>query len=162
MTPNDKPEFLRIMNGLASVFGSTLTPEALDLWWATFADWTVQEFRAAASAVVKRTAFMPRPADFMAIRRATLPTKGEAWAAVLRHLKGGYRTGGLSPEVDRAVAALGGYRTLAMLPTDQLPWQEKRFAEHYGEAREADETRPALTGPDWLQLQSEAPLKRLA
>jgi hypothetical protein len=30
VTPSDKPEFLRIMNGLASVFGGQITPEALD------------------------------------------------------------------------------------------------------------------------------------
>lgn len=155
MKASDRVEFVRVMNGMASVFGASLTPEALDIWWSAFADWSLEEFKGTATAAVKRASFMPRPGDLMALRRAALPTAGESWAAVLKHLRGGYRSGGLTPEIDRAVAPLGGYRSLAMMPTDELHWQEKRFAEHYGDMAEAGETRESLANtPGWLQIQA--------
>lgn len=148
MRPHDRTAFLEVIVGFAELKGRQLSAPAIELYWNAMQGWSIDEFRAAANVLIRTCEFMPTPKDFEELRKAPLPTKGEAWAAVLRHLRGGYRAGGLAPEIDRAVHALGGYRHLAMMPTDQLTWQEKRFAEHYGDAREADAKRePAAIPP---------------
>lgn len=157
MTPNDRLDFLRTMNGMASVFGATLTAEALEVWWSAFSGWTIDEFKSVAAVAVRRAVFMPRPGDLTAVRKAAYPTAGEAWSAVLRHLRGGYRTGGLTAEIDRAVAPLGGYQTLAMMPAENLYWQEKRFTEHYSDLSEVSFARESLTYTvDLLRIQADA------
>ena len=146
MQPHDRKAFLEVVVGFAELKGRQLSAPALELYWNAMQGWTIDEFRAAANVLIRTCEYMPTPKDFESLRTAARPTKGEAWAAVLQHLRGAYRVGGLSPEIDRAVHALGGYRHLAMMPTDQLTWQEKRFAEHYGDAQAADSMRetPAL------------------
>lgn len=144
MTPNDRQKFAAIITGFAELKGKSLSRAALDLYWHAMQDWSIADFETAAAILLRKCQFMPMPKDFDDLRSAARPTAGEAWAAVLQHLKGGYRTGGLSPEIDRAVAALGGYRTLAMMPVDQLPWQAKRFAEAFAEVQDVAEARAAL------------------
>ena len=141
MQPQDRRPFLEVVIGFAELKGKQLSAPALELYWNSMQDWTIEEFRAAANVLVRTCQFMPTPKDFADHRKAGQPTKGEAWSAVLDHLKGGYRSGGLSPQIDRAVRAIGGYRTLAMMPADQLPWQERRFAEHFEDMAEADAMR---------------------
>lgn len=134
MRPEDRKPFLEVVIGFAELKGKQLSAPGLELYWNAMQDWTIEEFRQAANVLIRTCEFMPTPKEFNDLRKAALPTKGEAWAAVLQHLRGGYRNGGLSPEIDAAVRAIGGYRNLAMLPADKLAWQEKRFCEHYGEA----------------------------
>jgi hypothetical protein len=153
MQAQDRRAFLEVVVGFAELKGKQLSGPALELYWNAMQDWTIEEFRAAANTLIRTCQFMPTPKEFSDLRKAALPTKGEAWGMVLDHLKGGYRNGGLMPAIDRAVRALGGYRALAMLPVDQLSWQEKRFAEHYGDMAEAEEKRePQLLSPNVRKL----------
>lgn len=155
MQQTDFGRFKAIMAGMAKLYEKELEPILLDVYWLALRDWTLGEFESAAGQLMRTQTFMPRPAEFMALKRAAQPTAGEAWARVLQHLKGAYRAGWLTPEIDRAVAPLGGYRALAMMPTDELHWQEKRFAEHYADMAEAGETRESLANtPGWLQIQA--------
>jgi hypothetical protein len=141
MRPEDRKSFLEVVIGFAELKGKQLSAPGLELYWNAMQDWTIEEFRQAANTLIRTCEFMPTPKEFNDLRKAALPTKGEAWGMVLDHLKGGYRTRGLMPAIDRAVRALGGYRALATMPVDQLPWQERRFAEHYDDMAEADERR---------------------
>jgi hypothetical protein len=148
MQQADFTRFRNVMAGMAELYSRELSNTLLDVYWLALRSWTLAEFEAAADKLMQTATFMPRPAEFNEIRKAALPTKGEAWAAVLMHLRGGYRDGsGISPETDAAVRALGGYKTLAMMPTTDLHWQEKRFAEHYGEAAEVADKREPLQIP---------------
>jgi hypothetical protein len=148
MQQADFARFRNVMAGLAELYQRELSNTLLDVYWLALRDWSLAEFEAGAGKLMKTAQFMPRPADFNDLRKAALPTAGEAWASVLTHLRGGYRDGsGLTPEIDRAIRSLGGYRTLAMLPVDELQWQEKRFAQHYGEMAEADHKREPLQIP---------------
>ena len=144
MTPADRRQFAAILTGFAELKGRHLSSAALDLFWHAMQDWSIEDFTRAANRLIRSCEYLPTPKDFEDLRNAGRQTTGEAWAQVLQHLKGGYRTGGLSPELDRAVAALGGYRALAMMPSDQLHWQEKRFAEHFEDLRDAEDTRKAI------------------
>lgn len=153
MHPNDRRAFLEVVIGFAELKGKQLSPPALELYWNAMQDWTIEDFRSAANTLIRTSQFMPTPKEFNDLRKAALPTKGEAWGMVLDHLKGGYRQGGLIPAIDQAVKALGGYRTLAMMPIDQLSWHEKRFAEHYGDVSDvADKRQPMLLPPGIQKL----------
>jgi hypothetical protein len=147
MQPDDRPEFLRILNGLAAVKpGAKLTPEALDLWWSAHADWPIDEFKSAAGQLAKTVEFFPNPYHFAQLRKAGGQTAGEAWALVRETVR---RTGwgeptSISPRIDRVVRAMGGYDALGMTNTDAMPFREKRFVELWEEFGEADEARAAL------------------
>ena len=134
------------MTGMAKVYERAVDQVLLDAYWVSLREWSLEEFEKGAAVLMRTSKFMPRPADFNELRKAALPTVGEAWASVLHHCKGGYRDGrGVSPQIDAAVRPLGGYRTLAMLPLEEMHWQEKRFAEHYDDAIEAQERRDPFT-----------------
>lgn len=144
MQQADAPRFNAIMNGLSKLYEREADRALLDAYWAALADWSIEEFQAGAVRLMRTSTFMPRPADFNALRRAALPSKGEAWAKVLQHIKGDYRRqGGLSPEIDAAVRAMGGYGWLAMMATKELTWQERRFCEHYEDVITRGQDAPA-------------------
>ena len=153
MLPPEKPEFLKILNGLASIKpGAKLSPEGLSVWWLALREWTLEEFRAAASHLAKSVEFMPSPFHFERLRYATRPTAGEAFAKAVKHAaSSAYREGMLGePVTDAAVSALGGYRVIAMCDVDKLPFLERRFCEHYEAIQDAQEVRdelPMLKGP---------------
>jgi hypothetical protein len=150
MEQADKIAFVSVLNGLAAVKpGAKLTPEALDVWWSSFRDWTIEEFRSAAAMLAKSREFFPNPYHFEQLRKASQLTAGEAWAEVLAIA----RNGGDEHEddlVNRAVRAIGGYNAIAMSKTDSTHFLERRFAEHYEQIRDVNETReavPLLAGP---------------
>jgi hypothetical protein len=155
MTPADRPEFLRVMNGLAAVFGSQLTPEALDLWWGAFADWTLVDFKQAAGATVTRCKFMPRPADLFEVKRASVLTGGEAWSVA------GKST---DARADKALHIATQGRYIGHIPLDELPWVQKRFLEIYEQLADVDEARKVaghLVGPARHQVSDSSGLRRL-
>jgi hypothetical protein len=147
VTPSDKPEFLQIMNGLASVFGGQLTPEALDVWWGAFAGWSLHEFRGAAGSAVTRCKFMPRPADLFDVRRASRPTPGEAWEIA---------GNGRDALADKAFNIATQGRYFGHIPYDEHQWIQKRFLEVYEQLAEVEDARasaPQLAAPEWMTAQ---------
>ena len=144
MQPSDRKAFLEVVVGFAELKGKQLSAPALELYWNAMQGWTIEDFRKAAAHLLQTCEFMPTPKDFNDLKKAAMMTEGEAWAAVMKHLKGGYRSGGLTPEIDRAVAACGGYRSLAMMDSEKLTFQERRFAQHYGDMNDVVERRAAI------------------
>jgi hypothetical protein len=155
MLPANKPDFAAILNGLAAVKpGSKLTPEALDVWWASFADWSIEDFRSAAARLAKTHEFMPNPFHFEQLRKSSRLTAGEAWADVLEMARSGWDAKHEDPRVNLAIRAIGGLRNVSMSRTDQTHFLEKRFAEHYESISDAEDVResvPNLAGPSRLQ-----------
>lgn len=167
MTPDDYDPFLEVLAGFAELKGRALSPPAIKLWWRAMQHWELADFRAAAEHLLRSCEFMPTPKDFEDVRRAGAPTAGEAWAAVLEHVKGAYRTGaGLDSggPIDAAVEALGGYKAIAFYDVAFLGVLERRFAEHYADRIGAEEIRvavPQLAGePARPRLRSDG-LRRL-
>jgi hypothetical protein len=146
MAPSDKPQFLAVLNGLAAIKpGAKLTPEGLDVWWTSFASWSIEDFRAAAAQLAKSSEFMPNPYHFEQLRKAGQMTSGEAWALALDHARNGYDSHGPDdPRLNAAVRAIGGYRAIAMSKTDQTPFLERRFAEHYDAIGEREDIRESV------------------
>lgn len=166
MQADDKIQFLKVLNGMASMKKATLLPEVLDLWWGCMADWNIDDFKAAAIHVMKNAQFMPTPADFEALRKAGNRKAGEAWDLAVQHAASGrYRNGAIGDAlIDQCVRIIGGYATIAMSDVTKLQFIERRFCEHYDTLEEAHETRlavPQIAKPDWLQLKFDNARKLL-
>lgn len=131
------------MNGVAKVYEREIDAAILDAYWLALRDWPLEDFEAAAGHLLRSSKFMPRPADFQELRKAGRKTAGEAWEAARACVRYGGRATG-DALTDRVVQILGGYRALGMLDSDQMPYIERRFAEHYESLGNAVETREAL------------------
>lgn len=140
MLPADRPEFMRVLNGLAAIKSKDITPEALSLWWSAMSRWSIEEFKSAASHLVGACQFMPTPYDFEQLRKAGQPTAGEAWQRVL----GGSELDPGSRE-ERAARIVGGQYHIRHANIEKdLPFIARRFREVYEELTEADGVREAL------------------
>lgn len=147
MTESDKPAFLAVLTGLAAIKpGKPLTLEGLELYWMALCDWPLDEFRAAASHLARSVEFMPNPYHFTQVRKSGGQTVGEAWLEVRAAIrKSAYdNPPSLGPRIDKILAAMGGYKTLALTDHDHMPFRERRFAELWEEFGEAEESRQAL------------------
>lgn len=156
MREADRKEFARILIGLAAIKpGKGLTPEGLELFFNALADWSIEEFKAAATHLAKTSEFMPNPYHFEELRRAARPTAAECWAEAVEHASSSaYRAGGMGhPVIDKCVRALGGYVAIAMCAEDKLHYLERRFCEHFEALQDSVEVRLAL--PD---LSADEPL----
>lgn len=156
MSPANKPEFLAVLNGLAAVKpGAKLTPEGLDVWWASFADWALEDFRSAAARLAKTHEFFPNPFHFEELRKAERPAAGEAFSKALEVARewswsGMDRASSGDPDIDAAARACGGYRALALSDETKVGFLEKRFAEHYETISDKEDIReslPRIAGP---------------
>lgn len=140
MLSSDRAEFLRTLNGLAAIKGKEITPEALSLWWAAMGQWPIDEFKLAASHLVRNSQFMPTPYDFERLRRAGELTSGEAWDRVMAGwpLEPGSR-------IARAAAIVGGqyYMRHADLQKE-VPFIQRRFEAAYNELTDVDLVREEL------------------
>lgn len=156
MQSGERVEFLKVLNGLAAIKGKPLAVEALDLWWMSMQSWPLNDFKDAAAHLVTSCQFMPTPYDFEQLRRAGEPTAGEAWAVALANCTC-WRGNGKSPggRIDRAVAAIGGYRAIAMADQETaLPHLERRFKEAYDDLSDVEATREALPNLTQPRLQN--------
>lgn len=145
MEPSEKAEMARVLVGLAQIKpGGKITQESLDIWWLAMQDWSLDEFREAATHLAKTVEFFPSPYHFEQLRQSKSMTAGEAWAVALKHAAGAWRAGPSVPEIERAVASMGGWRSIAMASTDSLAFVEKRFIDAFKELTERTESREAL------------------
>ena len=156
MQANDKPAFLRVMNGMAAMRKQTLIPEVLDLWWACMAQWTIEDFKAAAIEVLKTSEYMPTPKQFEDLRKATRMTAAEAFTRMIHWARtGGYKQPAKTADailIDRTVASLGGWNTIACFDPDKLHFLERRFTDNFEQLQDALDTRQALPQLDRLYL----------
>lgn len=140
MQPADRAEFMRTLNGLAAIKGKELTTEALTLWWQAMSQWSIDDFKAAASHLVGACQFMPTPYDFEQLRKAGEPTASEAWGLVLSGAQ-------LEPtsRAYRASQLVGGQYVIRHAHVDkELPHLARRFREAFSELSEVDDVRQAL------------------
>lgn len=146
MQVTDRQKFVKTLNGLAALKpGKELTSEAIDLWWTSMRGWSIEEFVSAASHLAGSVEFMPSPFHFEQLRKASKPTVGEAWSTALARCTS-WRTGeSWGDAIDRAVAAIGGYRAIAMADVETaLPHVERRFKEAFDAIDDAECVRQAL------------------
>lgn len=153
MLADERGEFRNVMVGMARMYERDLDGPLLDAYWLALRAWTLQEFEQAAAHLMANSKWMPRPADFTALRRAGRKTPGEAWALAKHSWSTGGRnvvTGEISGAtsgdelVDQAVRMIGGYSVIARSTDEQLGYLERRFCEHYESLQDVTETREAV------------------
>jgi hypothetical protein len=145
----DFERFKSIMSGMARMYGANLDTVLLDAYWLALDDWPLADFEAAAKQLMKTATFMPKPAEFNALRKAYDMTAGEAFALARRIAQRlnpreliSHRSG--EEKLDAAVRACGGFEAIAMCETAKIGFLERRFVEHYETISDAHETRAAL------------------
>lgn len=148
MNDSDRPEFARVLSGMATIKpGGKITEEGLDMWWLAMArTWSLKEFKQAAVHLLEAVEFMPSPFHFRELRRALELTPGEAWAIALAACQH-WRTPELLPEgrIARAAAGVGGFEAIAYTnPERDLGFIEQRFKQAYSELSDVELTRESL------------------
>lgn len=161
MDSGDRPEFVRVLNGLAAIKRVDLTKEAYEIWWQSMKNWSIDDFRDAAGYLLKNCQFMATPYDFEQLRKKGKPSPHEAWAMALHHADGAWRQGVLGDAlIDRVVAALGGYSVIALTHKDKLGFLERRFLDTYNDLLDTSVVREAL--PDLTErarIQNGSPVQ---
>jgi hypothetical protein len=151
VNPGDYERFRSVLTGMAELYQRELSPTLLDAYWLALRDWTLDDFEAGAGRLMATSTFMPRPADWHELRKASAMTAGEAWERAIAACKS-WRNGTASvdPLTDRVVRIVGGYEQLAMEPSKSQHFTRDRFMAIYDQLAEAEATRaavPAIAGP---------------
>lgn len=146
METKDRKSFADIVIGFAELKGKELSTAALELYWNAMQEWNIENFRAAASYLIRTCTFMPTPKDFEDLRNASRLTSGEAWTLAIRHAaSSAYRDGLIGNAlIDKAVEVMGGYTALALTDMGKLQHMERRFCEHYDELQRVNFIRSNL------------------
>lgn len=160
ITEAEKSSFVAALTELAAMKpGAKISERQHAVWWRTFSasTWTLEEFRQACAHFVTGIEFMPNPYHFDQLRKSMRTAPGEAWAFVLDFVRKGYHRAHervssapkmdvpcVAPSIAKAVAAIGGFEAVAMSNRDQIPFLERRFAEHFEDLREADDLRESV------------------
>lgn len=148
MRDEEKPEFVKILMGLAAIKpgGGMLTKESYEIWWSAMRGWDLSDFRAAASHLASTVEFMPSPYQFNQLKKAEEFTDGEAWAIALRACRD-WRNPDKLPtgRIAAAIRSIGGWKSLAMADSEKdNPHLERRFKKAYEEIGEVEAIRVAL------------------
>ncbi len=161
MDNNDRPEFVRVLNGLAAIKRVDLTKDVYELWWQSMKDWPIDAFKDAAGYLLKNCQFMPAPFDFEQLRKKGKTSAHEAWAMALHHADGAWRQGVLGDALtDQVAATLGGYSVIALTHKDKLGFLERRFLDAYNDLLDTSVVREAL--PDLTErarIQNGSPVQ---
>ncbi len=140
MLPTEFERFRAVLAGMAELYQRELSPTLLDAYWVALRDWDLRDFEAASAHLMATARFMPRPAEWTAVRLSQWPTAAEAWL--------GYD--GDDPDVqwivDHCERAVFGDIRRGLVSYDELPWRQKRWIEAYDELVEAGKAR-AVTSP---------------
>ena len=145
MNSNDRPEFVRVLNGLAAIKRVDLTKDAYELWWQSMQSWSIDDFKNSAGFLLTDCEFMPSPWNFEQLRKKGRTTATEAWSLALQHAEGGWRQGVLGDTmIDQVVTMMGGYNVIALMATDKLGFLERRFKEMYSDLSDTNDMRAAL------------------
>ena len=161
MDNSDRPEFVRVLNGLAAIKRVDLTKDVYELWWNAMQGWNIGDFKDAAGYLLKNCQFMPSPYDFEQLRKKGEPSAHEAWAKALDHAKGAWKKGVLGDALtDQVVAMLGGYRLIALTNSDKLGFLERRFMDAYNDLLDAGGVRDALPNlTERARIQNGSPVQ---
>jgi len=146
MEPADGQRFRDLLRGMGRLYGQEPDALVLDAYWLALGDWSYAEFEDAARHLMATAKYMPRPADFNALRKAAEPTSSEAWEIALANCTT-WRTGNsqAGDRIDRVVSSIGGYYVIAMADQQHdLPHIQRRFLAAYETQTDVDRVRASL------------------
>jgi hypothetical protein len=151
MQPADQHRFKQLMVGMAKVYEREIDAPLLDAYWMAMRNWSLIDFELAVGQLISTSKFMPRPADFNEL----LPKQkqliaADAFATAVEHCRTSRWRAGALPgmdQINRAVAAMGGYQAIAMANEDRLPFLERQFAAIYDSISEGQQLLPITHTP---------------
>ncbi|ABV74322.1 hypothetical protein BA3_0037 [Thalassomonas phage BA3] len=160
MTENDGNKFKELITAINVTYGEEFTQPQTLLWWNMFKPYPIEAFEQAVyqhMADPDQGMFSPKPANIMKFITGTtkqneqaLEDKAElAWHVIEGEIRRIGSYGSLKMEDKQALAAvqaLGGWKHLCGLTTDQMVWAHKEFIAAY----QNYERTPAHALPDKL------------
>lgn len=170
MISQDQNKFKELITVMSETYGEEFTPAKLKLWWNLFKPHSIETFEQALFAHIAcpdAGMFSPKPANLMKFINGTSKDQqqlvedraGMAWQTVMGEISriGSYATLKLEDkQALAAVKAIGGWKHICSLTTDQLVWAGKEFVSAY---EQYDRTDVALLPdklPGRIELQEQA------
>ena len=152
MNTNDKQKFRELMIISAEATGFQLTDSTLKTYWALLNRIEIGDFEQAIHAHLldpEQGMFFPKPANIMKHitgtakqqEQAVKDTAEQAWHAIEGEIRriGSYGTLKLeNKQALAAVKAIGGWKHLCSLTSDQMTWAHKEFTAAYESYERAD------------------------
>ncbi len=132
--------FLSGMAALGTVFDKDINSTILqDIYWDRLKNYTDDEVSTAFKMAVDKCKFFPRPVELLEfITAKTKPSPDVKWAGVLEIMRRYDGLRDMKVIVDGATAFairnMGGWQSLTMMNTDQIPFQVTRFRALYEQA----------------------------
>ncbi len=171
------------VTGLAAIHGAELPEVAAALWLRFLDGYTIPQLKIAFERHGRRSRWMPKPAEIIAILEGTdedsqerLKADGErAWLAAVRAVGavGMYNSPSFDdPATTQAIALMGGWPWFCQMDDRQEPFERNRFIALYIKARlrhdepselfgiaDRQERVPVSCGTQHAKALVEAPLK---
>lgn len=152
MNTNDKAKFRELMVIAAEATNYQLTDSTLKTYWALLSELSIEQFEMAIHKHLldpEQGMFFPKPANIMKQvigtnkqqEQAVKDTAEQAWHAIQGEIRriGSYGTLKLeNKQALAAVKALGGWKHICSLSSDQLVWAHKEFTAAYENYERAD------------------------
>lgn len=123
MRPGDRKEFGGVMNMLGAAFGREPSPALLEAYWRGLAGVELSAFRSAADRALQTSRYFPTVAELRELAGEGKVHETQAafdrLVTAIRRV-GAYRSADLGPVLNATVRALGGWRRVCSLETDEL------------------------------------------
>lgn len=136
MQNKDFKKFMALLALIADTYSqSRLSEDAVKLYFKVLSDYSLDEVSQAMMEHLKRSPYMPKPADIIRILEGTAEDRAsEAWYCVLKAIQqyGYYESVQFdNPAIHYAIERMGGWQKLCQLTEEELPFRERDFIKHY-------------------------------
>ena len=150
MKTTDADRLSMILGACADLYGKSISEGAMSLWWGALERFDIEQVEQAFKRTIEDPdggQYMPRPADIIRRIEGTASDRSLiAWGKVLdaaRHV-GAYQSVVFDDAaIHAAINDMGGWPKVCRLPTDDLPFTQKRFCDLH----RAYSTRPGHAYP---------------
>lgn len=145
MQQSDYDSFVQLVNGMAELYGKSMSPVALALWWNALQPYDLSAVRQGLSRHMQNPdtgQFIPKPADVIKFIGGTTQDGALlAWAKVDRALRsvGTYRSVAFDdPIIHAVIMDMGGWVGLGSKDEREWPFVAKEFENRYRGYRQRD------------------------
>jgi hypothetical protein len=138
MKPQDREAFAALMAGVGELYGKSLSPQLIAIYWEGLKDFAFAEVKAAVNTHVRNPdtgQFMPKIADVVKfIEGNTITQAMRAWQKVLDavRLVGTYQSVVFDdPLIHCAISDMGGWQSIGLISDADLPFKAREFEKRY-------------------------------
>jgi hypothetical protein len=130
--------FAALMTGIGELYGKSMTPELVSIYWDGLHDFEFEDVKAAVNLHVRNPdtgQFMPKIADVVKFIEGNTSTKAmRAWQKVLEAARtvGTYSTVVFDDALIHAcITDMGGWQAIGLITDDELPFRAREFERRY-------------------------------